>query len=211
MKLCQLNLTTKCNFSCPECPNGKWRNFSEKPQYRVNNANLFRFLRHLPPEEWEVELSGGEPSLYDGIDELVNWLELNGYCGEIKTNGSRRIPRRGSMRMVSAWHRWEQKPIDYDVILIVRNLFEQEEDKVRYCEDNGIPYRMTYRIGDSHPKYSHSIDGYIGVNPAGTIVRCPKMTANDSMPRISDDEYSLPKGYICPWCKSGHDYEIFRG
>jgi molybdenum cofactor biosynthesis enzyme MoaA len=58
MKLCQLNLTTKCNFSCPECPTGEWHNFVEKPQYIVKNADLFRFLRKLPPDVWEVELTG---------------------------------------------------------------------------------------------------------------------------------------------------------
>ncbi len=210
MKLCQLNLTTKCNFSCPECPTGEWHNFVEKPKYLVKNADLFRFLRNLSPDEWEVELTGGEPAMYSGIEELVNWLEMNGYHGEIKTNGSRKIPRMGLMKMVSAWHRWEQRPIDYDMILIVKNLFDHEEEKIQYCEDNHIPYRLTDRIGDPHPEYKHAIKGYIGVNPAGSIVPCPKMSANDSMPRISDKEYVIPKGYICPWCKTGNDYEIFK-
>ena len=27
---------------------------------------------------------------------------------------------------------------------------------------------------------------------------------------LSDKEYVIPKGYICPWCKTGNDYEIFK-
>ncbi len=44
--------------------------------------------KYLNPYEWFLEISGGEPGLYKGINELISTLNSMGYYGIIRTNGT---------------------------------------------------------------------------------------------------------------------------
>jgi len=111
----------------------------------LTNNLIFSWLDvYCPPDEWCIEISGGEPGVYPEIKELVNGLTERGYYGLIKTNGTRPIPYSSSFKRIAAWHQCRSinnPPEYYDTILIIKNPDDCWEDKVKYCIDHGIPYR----------------------------------------------------------------------
>ena len=71
MNFLQISLTNKCNFNCWHCPMGQWRN-SVAPRWPLCNEILIPWLeKYVEPSKWLIELTGGEPSLYPEIDELL--------------------------------------------------------------------------------------------------------------------------------------------
>ena len=115
----QISLTNKCNFSCWHCPMGKWRN-SAPPRFPLCNKELFDFFsKYLDPSLWVVELTGGEPSLYGGLDYLLQWLSARGYYTLVKTNGSNNINHYDNVKIVAAFHQLLEPPKCFDEILIV--------------------------------------------------------------------------------------------
>ena len=117
---------------------GKWRNF-ERPRFPLNNCELIPFLsRFVNPQEWVIELTGGEPSLYEGIEELMEWLSGNGYRTIVKTNGSGNLPMLPNVKIVAAFHRLNKPPFNYDEYLIVDRI--DREQKEAYYKEHGIPF-----------------------------------------------------------------------
>jgi len=83
---CELILTDKCNFNCPYC-RGLRDDIAGDIDFDVarNTVNVWinEGLRN-------VRFTGGEPTLYDGIEELVRMCRDNGVERiAISTNGSR--------------------------------------------------------------------------------------------------------------------------
>lgn len=53
------------------------------------NSMILKWMdKYLNPYEWFLEISGGEPGLYKGINELISTLNSMGYYGIIRTNGT---------------------------------------------------------------------------------------------------------------------------
>ena len=89
---------------------GQWRN-SVPPKYPLNNKELIEFFtRYLDPNVWIVELTGGEPSLYEGLNDLLKWLSVNNYYTLVKTNGSNSIKQFEKVKIVAAFHRLQEPP-----------------------------------------------------------------------------------------------------
>lgn len=100
----QISLTSKCNYTCWHCPMAQYRN-TGTPRYALTNKRLIPWLEaNLDPSRWVLELTGGEPSLYEGIDELVEWLSAHSYRTIIKTNGSNPIQPANGVIRVAAFH-----------------------------------------------------------------------------------------------------------
>jgi len=82
---CELILTDKCNFSCPYCRG-----------LRKDVAGTLPFNEAMRTLElWcsqglkNVRFSGGEPTLYDGLGQLVSYCKTNGVERvAVSTNGS---------------------------------------------------------------------------------------------------------------------------
>ena len=50
--------------------------------WELNNVRLIPFLyKYVDPKNWFIELTGGEPGLYNGLNELVSWLTNHQYRG----------------------------------------------------------------------------------------------------------------------------------
>lgn len=208
MNFLQISLTTKCNFSCPTCPMRKWRNTT--PRFPINNSELIPFLeKEVNPSEWVIELTGGEPSLYEGLDELLRWLSTHGYYTLVKTNGSGDIKHYENVKIVSAFHKLDAPPKNYDEYLIIDKL--QREEKEAYCIKNGIPYKV---IGFNSEHIGDPVHGFTGIafiNPAGHCCKCqaaPPTEAllpdeSDDMNRITHKKFFF--GEACPTCKSAVD------
>lgn len=203
----QIALTNECNFSCWHCPMGKWRN-SEQPKFPLNNGELVAFLsRYVNPKEWVVELTGGEPTMYEGFDELVKWLSENGYYTLVKTNGSNPVGKYKNVKACSAFHRLNEPPKYYDEILIVDKI--QREEKEAYCKEHGIPYKV---IGYNKENFDNASCGFkfiAFINPAGHNLSCPAGKAVqmedgcDDYGRINHREFFYSR--CCPTCKAAVD------
>lgn len=203
----QIALTNACNFSCWHCPMGRWRN-SERPRFPLNNSELIPFLkRYVDPKTWVIELTGGEPTLYEGFDELLKWLSDSGYYTLVKTNGSNPIAKYPNVKVCAAFHRLEEPPANFDEYLIVDKI--QREEKEQYCKNHNIPYKV---IGYNKENPDGAECGFTFVafiNPAGHNCSCPAddptqfIVGDDDVGRINHREFFY--GRCCPRCKAAVD------
>ena len=207
MNFLQISLTNRCNFSCWHCPMGKWRN-SERPRWPLDNATLLPYLqKYVKPSEWVVELTGGEPSLYDGIDELLHWLSDNNYRTLVKTNGSGNLPHLPNVKIVAAFHRLEQPPKNFDEILIVDKV--DREGKEQYCKEHGIPYKVIGFNKENPDGATHEFALCAFINPAGHQVGCLATPPREKV--IGDVDYNridhkpLVAKQCCKHCKAATD------
>jgi organic radical activating enzyme len=186
---------------------GKWRN-AEKPRWPLDNATLLPYLKkYVQPSMWAVELTGGEPSLYPEIDELLHWLSDNGYRTLVKTNGSGDLPHLPNVKLVAAFHRLEEPPKNFDEYLIVDKI--QREEKEAYCKEHGIPYKV---IGYNKENPDNARHGFVlcaFINPAGHQVGCLAARPNERVEGDTDmnriDHRPLVAQACCPHCKAAID------
>lgn len=177
MNLLQVALTTKCNFSCSHCPMAQWRNTT--PKYPLNNTELIPFIeQYCKPKDWIIELTGGEPALYDGLDKLLQWLSLNQYRVLIKTNGSLPINKYRKITRCAAFHNYEAPPKYYDLYLIINGL--DSDRKIQYCREHRIPYRLIGLDKTPLPDQYHSFVYMAFINAAGHQIGCPAATATEN-------------------------------
>lgn len=186
---------------------GKWRNYVV-PRWPLDNATLIPWMeQYVRPDMWVVELTGGEPSLYDGIDELMLWLSNHEYRTLIKTNGSGNLMHLPNTTIVAAYHRLENPPQNYDEYLIVDKI--QKDEKVAYCKQNGIPYKVIGYDKENPDGAKHGFDLCAFVNPAGHQVGClatpPHERVVDGVDYNRISHRPLVAQPCCPHCKAAID------
>ena len=76
-----------CNYRCPFCHNSEL--FLEKPETVMEEAAFLDFLKTRKGLLDGVCVSGGEPTLYPGLAELLRNIKALGYAVKLDTNGSR--------------------------------------------------------------------------------------------------------------------------
>ena len=135
-----------CNLSCEHCQTKNWLYPVNHPFNRLTNEVIFKWLdKYCLPDEWLIEISGGEPGLYSEIENLVIGLNERGYFGLIRTNGILPIPESENFHRVAGWHKSRgltQPPEYFDSILITKNPDDDWPGKVSYCIENDISYRL---------------------------------------------------------------------
>jgi len=205
MNLLQIALTNKCNRECAWCPIAKWRNNPAHPD-KLTNERLFMLLGRLDPQEWAIELTGGEPALYPELDELLGWLQAKGFRGLVKTNGSLAIRSVPNFRRIAAFHELGKPPYFHDEVLIISNLPDFRA-KVEWCLANGAAYKAIERDICWRPngKRRHSIGNAMFVNPAGHIQECNADRKN----RVPIEDGRMPMRKACRECKCAMDFEMF--
>lgn len=207
----QISLTSKCNRSCWHCPMAEFRN-TDDPVYHLDNGVLIPWLKsNVDPARWLVELTGGEPTLYDGLEELLEWLADNGYTVHVRTNGIKPIAGHNGLTRIAAFHSFVNPPTVYDVVLIVDGI--DSERKIGYCKDNGVPYVVIGKDKENFDGASHGFKYISYVEPSCHQTRCP---ACQPVPELVDRggklvdvtrmEY-LPYTVTtcCPHCKAAID------
>ena len=207
MNFLQISLTNRCNFSCWHCPMGKWRNY-DAPRWPLDNKTLLPWMeKYVLPSEWVVELTGGEPSLYPEIKELMQWLSDSGYRTLIKTNGSGNLEHLPNITIVAAYHRLEEPPQNYDVYLIVDKI--EREEKEAYCKNNGIPYKVIGYEKENPDDATHGFGLCAFVNPAGHQTGClaipPRERVVDGVDYNRITHRPLIAQTCCPHCKAAID------
>jgi MoaA/NifB/PqqE/SkfB family radical SAM enzyme len=207
VNLLQISLTNKCNIACACCPIAKWRNSPAFPNTLANEILIPFLEERIDPNEWRIELTGGEPALYGGLPELLQWLQQRGYKGLVKTNGTLPIPSVPGFRRVAAFHDLENPPSWFDEILIIRN----PEDAAAYverelvCIQNNWKYTfIDYSGGLLYGRFKHSYSGTLFITPDGKLRKCnaDKKTENHLPNWIEPRK-------LCEACKTACDFEIF--
>lgn len=206
MNLLQIALTTKCNYRCEYCPMSEWRNKS--PKFPLTNKELIPFIEsYCPTDQWIIELTGGEPALYDEIESLCEWLSTHGYRVLIKTNGSLPISKRPNIRRCAAFHRFTEPPKYFDVYLIIEGLDSQR--KIEYCRQNKIPYRTIGLNKNPLPRQYHNFSQIAFINAAGHQICCPACRASTNEQNGIDvnriTHKPLVPGKCCTHCKIALD------
>lgn len=211
MNFLQISLTNKCTLSCWHCPMGQWRN-STAPRWPLCNAELIPWLeKYVQPSQWVVELTGGEPSLYPEIDELLHWLSEHGYKTLVKTNGTGDLPHLPNVKLVAAFHRLSNPPKNYDEYLIVDKI--DRDAKEAYCTANNIPYKVIGYNKENPDGASHHFDLCAFVNPAGHQTGCcarrpiERVRGEVDYGRITHRPLVAMK--CCARCKAAIDAERF--
>lgn len=191
MKLLTIYPIQSCNLDCYYCPMKQWTYPVDDPANKLNNKIIFKWIdKYLNPEEWLIEISGGEPGVYSEIDSLVKGLSARGYYGLIKTNGTLPIPKTDTFLRIAAWHESRDlyHPPEYvDKMLIIRNPNDCWEDKLEYCQTNNIPYKdlqfIPHNLSEDEicelnlpeadpPRNNIYIDEWCVVYSGGRIARC---------------------------------------
>jgi len=234
MNLLNISIIMSCNKSCSYCPVSRWLTPVDSETYKkpqsvgsidygnncITNDVLLKWMdKYIDPNEFIVEITGGEPALYHEIEGLIAALNTRSYYGVIKTNGTIPLPKSEKLQRIVSWHEWQDKcPTDYDQILIIRNPREDWRAKVNYCENHNIPcktslfddYRMTGKPSNRSLGKNTAFLNLAHVNNQGQVLGCPKKDPdprktifNDTPPEI------MPLRQICPNCCIPLDVEKF--
>lgn len=206
----QISLTNHCNFSCWHCPMGEWRNTD--PRYPLNNAELIPWLdEFVNPKNTVIELTGGDPSLYNGIEELCEWLSMHQYKVLIKTNGMKEIPQFDGIKRIAAFHQLHNPPKYFDEILIVDKI--DREAKEAICQEKGWKYHVIGFNSEVIDSVQHQFRFVAVVNPAGHSYMCfAKQPVQNIVNGIDYNRIThrqLVWSRACERCKFLHDMWIF--
>ena len=110
-----------CNYACPFCHNSQLLPFDGEPF--LAEAALLAFLEKRKGILDGVCITGGEPTLYSGLENLLRQIKSLGFSVKLDTNGSRPDVLR---------HLAEEGLLDY-VAMDVKN------GPSRYAETVGVP------------------------------------------------------------------------
>jgi len=226
MKLLKIQLMNSCNKSCYYCPARKWMKpvgfaFTDRgyPIYMdaITNEALFKWLdQYINHDDWTLEFTGGEPSLYKEIGTLLPALSDLGYVGIIRTNGENFIPKTKGFRIVTCWHEFwgEICPTYYDLILIIKNPNDDWRKKVEYCKAHNILFK-TCEFDESYAnKESHVDTGKAGIPCAIThtsYISSMGQIAGCQRKGLSEDRTIFkmsPPEIISTWNTKGCEYCI---
>jgi len=216
MNILTVSLMMACNRDCYYCPTKNWHS-DDVGVNIITAAALFKWVKkYIPPVEWTMEFTGGEPAMHPEITRIITVLSNAGYHGVIKTNGSLFIPKTGNFIRAAAWHEDADFPKHYDQILIIRNPNDDWQAKVDYCKQNNITYKTS--IFDEYyltrqPIMSakqNKCDRYCHINSNGQITACNKDPVKEDINifNMSAPVFKNVKKE-CPTCKNISDVEMF--
>jgi len=228
MNILNISIIMSCNYDCDYCPVKKWliplTEIENAKHNLLTNEALLKWLnKYLKPEEWYIEITGGEPGLYPEIDTLISALTEMGYHGQIKTNGSLPITASPNFTRCAAWHKDKDFPTYYDQIAIIKNPDDEWQEKENYCKEHKILYKLLdfdarscgeRNIAELMQNYEPNRTVYSQhINDKGQVICCP--AATPVMQNGKMTIFELVEPYYtnilktCKSCKNVHDVELF--
>lgn len=201
----QISLTSHCNLSCWHCPMKEYRN-TGTPEYALTNGRLIPWLStNVLPSEWVVELTGGEPALYNGIDDLCKWLSDHKYRTLVKTNGLLPIEPRESVIRIAAFHNLDNPPKYFDKVLVIDKIDREAKEQV--CIRNGWDYGVIGYNKENFDGARHGFKLSAYMDPHGHPVPCKNrpIKFTDWPDRYALEYTGLKTTMCCPDCKAAID------
>lgn len=89
-KICAIVFTPGCNFRCPFCHNPDLVS-TNRPSYALGEEGVEEFIAFLKTRQSRLDgicLTGGEPTLQEGIDRFLRQVKSLGFLVKLDTNGS---------------------------------------------------------------------------------------------------------------------------
>lgn len=87
-KISCIVFTGGCNFRCPFCHN-PCLVFDPASQPKVTEPQFFHFLKSRKKRLDGIVISGGEPTLHEGLHDFAAKVRAEGFLVKLDTNGSR--------------------------------------------------------------------------------------------------------------------------
>ena len=86
-KVSAIVFTRRCNFRCPYCHNPE---LVDPNRYvdALEEKQLWEFLRRRQEKLDAVVITGGEPTLHDGLELFIDKIKTMGFLVKLDTNGS---------------------------------------------------------------------------------------------------------------------------
>ncbi len=133
-----------CNFDCPYCHNPDLAR-GELTQSTLDNAALIKFLSRRKGLLDGVVMSGGEPTLHDGLGKLCRRVKDMGFGIKLDTNGSRphvleRLLNNGLVDYVAMDIKTD--PDDYGHLAKGRSVSADIKRSVRILMGAGVDYEF---------------------------------------------------------------------
>ena len=139
-----------CNYACPFCHNSELLCFEAAPF--MAEEELLTFLKKRQGILDGVCITGGEPTLYAGLENLLRQIKALGYHVKLDTNGSKPAVLR---------HLVEAGLVDY-VAMDVKNSPD------RYAQTVGVP---GLKLGSVEESLRYLIEGNVACELRTTLVR----------------------------------------
>lgn len=134
-----------CNFRCPFCHNGDLvLNPSGQPV--LEWEEIYTFLKKRQGMIEGVCITGGEPTLYDGLEKMIRSIRTLGYCVKLDTNGYRPevlkdLARKGLLDMVAM--DIKSDPDTYGVVTGVSGIqMKKICESVEFLMKDYLPYEF---------------------------------------------------------------------
>lgn len=115
--------TLRCDYSCPYCIIKTKMKFDEVYPKHIEQEgmNWVRALRKIPPAR--IDISGGEPLIYNGLIPLINNMPKKHWIGSITTNLSSSVDilkevRNKDFPIFASFHPYEADTDDFKASLL---------------------------------------------------------------------------------------------
>ncbi len=139
-----------CNYACPFCHNSELLCFEAEPF--MQEEELLAFLQKRKGILDGVCITGGEPTLYPGLENLLRQIKALGYAVKLDTNGS----KPGVLRQLV-----EAGLVDY-VAMDVKN------GPQHYAQTTGVPGLKLASVEES---LRYLIEGNVACELRTTLVQ----------------------------------------
>lgn len=139
-----------CNFRCPFCHNSDLLG-KEGPE-TIETETLMKFLQKRVGLLDAVCITGGEPTLQPGLEDLITKIKALGYLVKLDTNGNRpevlkTLVEKGLIDYVAM--DIKNSPAKYGVTAGVPNMtLDRVEESIRYLLAGHIPYEFRTTVAD---------------------------------------------------------------
>jgi radical SAM protein with 4Fe4S-binding SPASM domain len=155
--ICYIELTYDCNNRCPDCSTSYCQRFEDNP-LTINDWETV--LRKLAPQVSYVCLTGGEPTLYRGLAQIISLIQRLNTRYALFTNGRWPDPLglidslRASANLIQIFFSLQgADPASHDDFTGVAGSFEETYHNITLCSRAGLPVTIDTVITSKN--YNH--------------------------------------------------------
>jgi organic radical activating enzyme len=162
-------LSWRCSLKCPYCSQKLGGNkMPNDPELKTVNEWI-DYIKNFPLKIKEIQLTGGEPSIYPGIVELANKLLEEGYLLTIYSNLTNTklldVNPTRRLRIKSTYHESHDQDRFKNNLDILRKIHRVDIDEI----DHEVIGNSNIKQWCTIEEIRKSIKGYLRIAPNGTI------------------------------------------